>query len=454
MAIDRSIITWELVFSSKSYAEILNMLITNYRAIYGSDIDLYVNTADGEHLRLIATLLTEFSNLAHDAYYSLDANNAKGALLDNIMFLSGNLIRKTPMKTKITGRLEYVGDNISYETANSLILIQDNHNRLWRVTPMNNINQTINGTTGVDVNVECLTVGDFVVEAPIINIMHNGDFITGDSIVLSSDIIIQRGSIEETDAQLRARKKETLAYNSNYLVDSIRDEVLNRIYSIQDIKIYNANKDDHANDNPIIVSGLDIKLWDGTSVEDVVIPLHDVFVLIKPQEGVTISEGGIISKTLVEILRRKITLGISTYQNPALPGHNPLGVNYQEEDIILDNQFPGYFETIKYYIAQPYSPNIEIRLTPINGGFAEAEIRSRVREALYLLARDYPINKNINIAEILNEVNQKGNIDPTNPTFIIDDIVVTGASGLKTNNGYWYIDSPDSNKITITDTSL
>lgn len=452
MVIDRSIINWDLVFNAKSYAEILNMLITNYRAIYGTDIDLYVNTADGEKIRMQAQFLYQFSQLGNDVYNSLDANNARGALLDNLMFLAGNLIRKTAAKTAMSGKLTYDGEDIDYDPTTSILLLQDNLNRMWRITPQNNVDQMIDGSLGVDIDLQCLIDGDYLLEDPILQLTHNGDFVSGSNVVVGAKIIVQRGSDDETDAQLRARKKETLAYNSTSLSDSIRDVVLNNIYSIQDIKIYNANKDDHKDEPSPRVRGLDIKLWNGSSIVNFTIPLHDVFVLVKPQEGVTIPERGIVSLALVDVLKRKITLGISTYQNADTfaPINQPaLGVNYQEETIEVNPQFPGYTEIIRYYIAQPYSPAINIKVESMGAEFNLSNVQERVREALYLLARDYPINKDINIAEILNEVNAKGNLDSNNPTFRIDSIEVAG--GQVVNNGYWYIDPMDMDDITVTE---
>lgn len=496
MVIDRNIISWDLVFKSKSYVEILNMLITNYRAMYGADIDLYVNTADGEFLRMLASYLHQFSSMANEVYNSLDVNTAKGTLLDYLMLLSGNLIRKKETSTLVNGKLTWrVDDGFTSDLDfddNDIFIIQDRLNKMWLVNPKGPIVKDESNPDYIEIIVEaeleCLTKGDFILEEPILQMSKNGNFLTNDNIVLSPKTYIRMGSMNETDAQLRARKNESLSYNSKSLTDSIRDDVLNNIHSIQDIKIYNANIDTNylitrdstgniiskiscdKNREPIFeqdgtpilgddgfpkihAEGMIIPLGD----LELLIPMHDVFVIIKPQYGISnediisgsmedvngkieITKGGIVSTTLADIIKRKITLGISTYQGD-------INDNYRQESIRVNPQFPGYIETIKYYISQRYNPSIEIKVTALDGFELDSTL-SRVRSAMFDLARDYTINKTINIAELMNVVNRYGNLDLNNPTFTIDQILIP--EGFKTHNNTWYVDGPNDPKITIT----
>ena len=447
MAINRDIINWDLVFESKRYDQILNMLITNYTAIYGSDINLNVNTADGEYIRMLAGMLFKFSELANDVYNSFDINSAKGALLDNLVLLSGNLVRKSAAKTKLQCTLSWVGSDIIYDAANDVIVVQDNLNKLWRVTPIPNISGII-AFAGTTVYLEAVQKGDFIPEDPILEIRKNGSFENDDTISLTNIIIEQRGSVNESDALLRARKKETLSYNSTSLIDSIREQVLNNVYSVQDIKIYNSNMDMSEGAG---VAGIDITIYNGTDAIVHRIPLHDVLVIVKPQESVTIVQDGIISQALVDVLRKKITLGISTFQtNILLIDDITNDINYHEVDLLVNEQFPGYSEKYRYYIAQQYKPAIEVQIASTSAAYNAATTLERIRKALYSLALGYPINKNLNKTEIMNAAYNAGNIDPNNPTFTIDDIVITG--GTAVNNGYWYVDGIADVKITVTGT--
>jgi len=442
MAINRSIITWEVVFEAKRYDEILNMLITNYKAIYGADIDLSVNVADGEYIRLIADMLYDFSLLAGDVYNSFDINNAKGALLDNLVLLSGNLIRKVPLKTKLNCTIAWTGSDITYIPVTDQLRIQDNLNRIWKMTPNPDLTGTILAA-GDEIYLECIQNGDFILEEPILEITKNGSFVTSTGITITNKIIELKGSVAETDAALRARKKESLSYNSSSLVDSIREEVLNNVYSLQDIKIYDSNFDMNAGVNP----GINVTVWNGTDAIIQTIPLHDVFILVKPQEGVTVVQTGPISLALVDVLKRKITLGISTYQADITVSGGGNDDNYHSVVAGINPDFPGYTEIYRYYVAQPYNPAIQVHIETLGTAYNAVTTLARIQEALYNLSVDYPINKNLSIAEITKSAFENGNIDPTQPTFEINSIVITG--GNTVNNGYWFVDGIDDVLITI-----
>jgi hypothetical protein len=444
MAISRSIISWDLFFQAKDYTEIYRMLVTNYKAIYGSDINLAINTADGEFIRTLAVILYDFSKLASDTYNSIDINNAKGKLLDNLVLLSGNLIRKKDVATEFTTTLSWVGDDISYSISD-IIIAEDIDGNYWEITPVGAVTEIL--STGTLVTMKSQSVGEYnlpIETFPIREIRKNANYVSAEDIELDDIILNIRGSVAETDAHLKARKKESLSFNSTSLIDSIRDEVLNNIYSVDDIKIYSS----------VVDGGLTIPLWNGTALISggVTIPKHDVFVLVKPQENVTITENGVTSEAIVDVLKRKITLGISTMQDN-------IDANYKTEVIELDSVFPGYTETYRYYISQPYNPYIRINYTSTNGGFNEAATLTRIREALYKLAKDYPINKNISTTEVNSVAFNAGNLDPLNPTFVIDSIWIKFASAptsssseVIVNNGYWYVNGLNDAKITLVTT--
>lgn len=447
MAISRSIITWDSVFLSKDYTEIYKMLVTNYKAIYGSDINLAVNTADGEFLRTLATMLYDFSKLAADTYNSLDINNAKGALLDNLVLLSGNLVRKGNNNTRVRTTLSWTGDDIQWETGN-IILAEDVNGSYWQIDPVDE-NDLIESeglnylpALGISVLLTNRNYGESIIPNetfPIREIRRNAQFVNADSITLNNIVVLELGSIQETDAHLRARKKESLSYNSTSLIDSIREEVLNNIFSVDDIKIYNS----------VVSGGLPLTIFNGSTNTNITVPQHDVFVLVKPQESVTILQDGETSEAIVDVLKRKITLGISTYQAN-------IDSNYITEVVSLDEQYPGYTETYRYYISQAYNPHIRINYTALTSGFNLAASRARIQKALYDLAKEYPINKNINVTELANIAFNAGNIDRLNPTFRIDSVWIklasapaTATSEITVNNGYWYVSGEADTKITL-----
>lgn len=503
MANDRSIISWDLVLKAKERYEIKQMLVQNYKAMYGADINIDARTADAGWIDALTDILYDFSLLASNTYNSLDITNARGSLLDNLVLLSGNLIRHEELPTKIECQINFgedSDDNISISSGDAITLT-DIENKRWFVRPLNADDTVIyfdgkypiSGSDQIVVLEHSFDGAYFLPEGlnPFLEIRKNGTFITSVGLSINNKKMVQRGTFKETDSQLKARKKESLSYNSTSLVDSIRNAVLSNIYSIADIKIYNSNKG-----NP-----LNIPLWNGSEsiAGGVTIPLHDIFVLVKPVEGVTITENEAISKALVSILQKKITLGISTMQtsiniiaDEALEVGKTYRIetlgdtdwntvfgttgitykvgnlgtvsvagtgtgtasdpNYHKVTVPVDSVYSTFTEDYRYYIANQYKPYIKINGTYYeDSGFNLTKVKERIRLALYEYAKGYPINKNINKSELSSIAFNAGNQDILNPSFRIDSIDISintnppasGANDVIVNNGYWFIDLID-----------
>ena len=298
MAIDRNIIEWsqdDKAFKAKSYVEIFNMLLENYRAIYGQDIDLTVETAFGEELRMEAEQLYDFAKLAEDVYYTLDVNNAKGAILDNLVAFTSNLIRKTNIQTILTGSLKIQdinGDGPISLSAGNTVYLQDEFNILWRVESTNGATQLVVGATlgtavANSVRLTCASFGENLIPGSITQIQVNGSYYSN-SLLLDTIIYEQIGSIEETDEMLRQRKNNTLSYNSIALLDSIRDYILKNIFSIKDVVIYNANGRTTGDTNTDSQGNTVLPLaLNDDSVENVTLLKHDLLVIVQPQTGIS-----------------------------------------------------------------------------------------------------------------------------------------------------------------------
>lgn len=469
MAIDRNIIEWsqsDKAFKAKSYVEIFNMLLENYRAIYGQDIDLTVETAFGEELRMEAEQLYDFAKLAEDVYYTLDVNNAKGAILDNLVAFTSNLIRKTNIQTILTGSLKIQdinGDgNISLGTGNT-VYIQDEFNILWRVESPSQATQLQVGATlatapANSVRLTCASFGENLITSNLTQIQVNGSYYSN-SLSLDTIIYEQIGSIKETDEMLRQRKNNTLSYNSIALLDSIRDYILKNIFSIKDVVIYNANgrRTGDTNTDSAGNTILPLALNNG-SVEDVTLLKHDLLVIVQPQTSIAEQSGGALlsflngttptelSTAIAEVLKNKITPGIATtielIKDDGAGGFISVSDDTGYIEVILTETIgsQSYNERYNFYVANKYSPLITIDLLTKNN-YDSTSSQLRIRNALYELSTKYVINEDINLDELFAAV-RSANLDLNNPTFTITGITIgNGTSGeLKANNGYWLID--------------
>lgn len=474
MAIDRNIIQWsqdDKAFKAKSYVEIFNMLLENYRAIYGQDIDLTVETAFGEELRMEAEQLYDFAKLAEDVYYTLDVNNAKGAILDNLVAFTSNLIRKTNVQTILTGSLKIQdinGDGPISLSAGNTVYLQDEFNILWRVESTNGATELVVGATlgtavANSVRLTCASFGENLIPGSITQIQVNGSYYSN-SLLLDTIIYEQIGSIEETDEMLRQRKNNTLSYNSIALLDSIRDYILKNIFSIKDVVIYNANgrktTDTNTDSNGNTI--LPLSLNDG-SVENVTLLKHDLLVIVQPQTSIAEQSGGPLlsfrnnsddtdptklSIAVAEVLKNKITPGIATAAEllsitpDGQNGFDPVtdDTGYIEVTLTETIGSQDYNERYNFYVANKYSPLITIDLLTKNN-YDSVSSQLRIRNALYELSTEYVINEDINLDELFAAV-RSANLDLNNPTFTITGITIGGGTPteLKARNGYWLVD--------------
>lgn len=468
MAIDRNIINWNMEsksFEAKTYIEIFNMLLENYRAIYGSEIDLSAETAFGEELRMNAELYYDFAKLAQDIYYTLDVNNAKGAILDNLVAFTSNMTRRENVQTKLTGVLNWTAEQVIFE--NDQVYLQDIQGLSWKViitdgwqTIPDNPNKFVSGSASAELI--CMNYGEnYITEAVLLT--KNSSFYSS-TVSVTNTIYNQIGSIKETDEMLRNRKNDLLNYNSLSVLDSIRDYILKNIFSIKDVKIYNANGKATVDSDIDLDRDSIISLWmnstDKLVVKEVGVARHDVLVLIQPQEGIKLDsfindldEPQPLSVALAEVIKQKMTPGISTseYLLAVDDGQVDRTAHYTDKnyisvplDVVSSTSniaLADSKENYRFYVVNQYSPKITITLQTKNN-YDYVTSRKRIRDNIYNLSRSYTINKDIDISEILTEV-MKANLDIYNPSFVALNVVVgdvTTPQGVSVNNGYWLVD--------------
>lgn len=455
MAINRNIIRWsdkEIAFESLTYTEIFNMLLENYRAIYGAEIDLSVETAFGEELRMTAELLHDFAELAQHVYYTLDVNNAKGAILDNLVSFTSNMVRRENTRTRLRGEMTF-GAGEEKIDKNAIVYIQDLNGLSWKVTHAES--NDLESNKPYDIELESVAFGENYFGTAVLVTVGNS-FFTGD-VTIKSLIYDQIGTIEETDEILRARKNDILSHNSLGVLDSIRDHILKNIFSVKDVKIYNANGS--STDSSTLDSKgntvLELRI-DSNGVSEVVnigINKHDVFVIIQPQTGLKVDafrkneKNTATSLAVAEAIKQKLTPGISTsdklykiHSEGENEGDLDINNNYDQKDNYIKEEIDvsgvDASEEYRFYVANPYQPPIQISIQDRNNNDRTAS-GERIRKAVCELSKTYVINQDIDISEILTAV-MKTNLDISNPSYIPTGITVIG--GMEVKNGYWSVD--------------
>jgi len=482
MAIDRNIIEWSntaKVFKAKSYVDIFNMLVENYQAIYGADIDLTVETAFGEELRMQAEQLYDFAKLAEDVYYTLDINNASGAILDNLVAFTSNLIRQANVQTILTGELTITGGIGVLDLASSSVYVQDDSNELWRADAIDEADAEITINIPKTVKLTAISYGELQVTS-LTQLLVNGSYITN-SLSLGTIIYTQLGSIEETDAMLRQRKNNTLSYNTKSLLDSMRDYILKNIVSIKDVKIYNANGR-KTSDSDVDVDGNTLiniltPAASPNDVENIYVYKHDLLVIVQPQTGIAEQSGGALdsfrtitdspspgdydptelSIAIAQVLKDKITPGIATVESIVQISDDTEitdATRYIEVLIAESVGDSNYYERYSFYVAYEYNPTITINLLTKNN-YDSTTTQARIRQALYDLSTNYIINQNISLDEVLTAI-KNSNLDLNNPTFSIAGVQVADGSNsaLKAYNGYWLVDQNSESDTGLADWNI
>mgnify|MGYP001206591352 CR=1 FL=1 len=408
--IDRSLIKWTDQFEGKTYTEIFQMLLTNYQAIYGADIDLNANSADGEKMRMEARIYSDFVKLAQEIYYSLDYNNAKGQLLDIILGFSGNMKRRYKSKTVFKGIVNWSSSldlGVEYSLNNdmiSFILVRDSLGLLWEFEPKDVIEGSVNSIEGT---FTCSQYGDYLFNGAPAEIIIDGATKVFGGLTLTNTIITNKGSLDETDAMFRARKKETLAYNSFNLADSIKTDIMDNILSVDDVWIYSNSK----GENVTIALNKE---------DSIPVAPHNVLIIIKPVHDILeLDEDTLYNIAL--LIQRKLTLGISTQPNNSL-------VNYEVITLpsLQDIASSEYDEDYWFYISQPYSPSIKVDIEYFIDTPSQTiidNIEDRMNVALYNLSKTYKIGQRLNKAQIMNTLNSV-NEDISNPIFNVTDITI------------------------------
>ena len=209
----------------ESFEEIRARREADKKAIYGQDIDLSSNTIDGNDITNEALMITEIIDLAESIYNNLDVDHAIGVALDSLTSLTGIASRKggqyTLQMIEITVNEDVVLNGLDYEGDESIFTVADN-----------------NGNQFILLNTTLIEVAkspqSLVFRAQYYGALYAKEntintITTRVNNVLSinnSQPSLVVGSLEETDAQLRARRRISVSSLATSDVDAMRAKIL------------------------------------------------------------------------------------------------------------------------------------------------------------------------------------------------------------------------------------
>lgn len=205
-------------------SELLTDLETEYKSIYGYDIDLSSNTPDGQRVGIEAKSRQDLQQEILNLYNNLDPDFAQGVFLNMLCKYSGI--------SRIAGTQSSVLVDITASQSVTLpadYTLIDTNDNIWQIET----SQTIPiGTTSV--NFLCVTFG--AITAGIGEINEQDNVVLGVTNV-NNPASANVGTDEETDEDLRSRRNKSTANPANSTITSIYAQ-LNNVTGVDDAVIY------------------------------------------------------------------------------------------------------------------------------------------------------------------------------------------------------------------------
>lgn len=245
--------------------ELLSDLETAFKAIYGDDILLDSSTPDGQWLNILVKKGVDVRGLLMQLYNSFNPNNTQGSLLDQRCAIN-NVFRKAGTFTTVTINittdrqvtLQGVDGNYNSPEATGYTIQDNEGNRFVLV----NTTTLSAGTTAVLFRAE--TLGNVVVLPNTITTPVT--IVLGVLSVNNPTVANEVGEDEETDADLRARRRQSVSVGSFGYLNGLQGALL-QLDGVNDAKVYeNYTSSTDANGTPAHCIWV---VMDGGSTEDI-----------------------------------------------------------------------------------------------------------------------------------------------------------------------------------------
>ena len=274
-----------------TYDEIMEYLITRYKGIFGDDVYIGEETKDYQLLSVFAKCMDDYAALVIDSYNSRNPNYATGDSLDMLLPLV-SMSRRAATYSKVT--LKLTGDEgYEVEAGSSAI---DTNGVLWAIDE-----DVLFDSTGIAyVGATCETDG--AIPAPIGTINQIYTPVIGwNEVTNEAEAII--GLNQETDDELRTRRKNSVNLHNNGLYDALMRALLNLVIDGSYLTFASVLQNDT---NSTDANG---------------IPAHSVCCVVDGLDG--------HEYEIAEAIWKAKAPGVGTYGGPA--GDNCKAINYVDD---------------------------------------------------------------------------------------------------------------------------
>ena len=408
-----------------TYAEIYKALIKRFKEIWGEDIDLSSASADGVFVNTYALIINNILQSFKSFYESLNVNTATGAALDVLCNLT-NVTRKQATASTCPVVLTLDESESDDYNTNEIDLVDVNGN-IWYARNIEGF--TLKKGEPQTILFTCSQLGPITAPKGTIDRVVNNDV----SINVSQEQDANVGFNVESDSSLRQRRNQTLGSRGSTVLESLSASLLN-LTGIKDVKIYN-------NDTGSTI----------TAKDNVSIISHDVYIIIRKEPNITLSDS-----TVGSIIYEKMTPGIRTteFKN----GTDGVAHSFQYVQRILNQTIDSDIKQMVYWKeATPVNKEIKIIIAPtvyfaIEGESTINKISQKVMSSLNSKA----LGEDVSDRDLWNTVLYADPKFRGSKTYDIVSITINGSSKYTNADTYYnyttssFTKNEDDNQITIT----
>lgn len=205
--------------------ELVESLENAFKAIYGSDINIDQNSPDGQLINIFAQGGSDIRSLLMQLYNSFDPDSTSGRLLDERCAIN-NVYRKGGTYTTV---------NINIVTDRAVTLdegytIQDNAGTQFEIMSKTDLSAGLNE----NILFRAKEIGAVETEP---NTITNPVTVVIGVISVTNPTKGTTGLDEETDAQLKVRRKQSLSIGSSGYLNGLQ-AALSQLEGMNDVKVY------------------------------------------------------------------------------------------------------------------------------------------------------------------------------------------------------------------------
>ncbi len=210
----------------KTAAEITASLVSGMQGIYGADINVDQNSPDGQFIGIMTQMAVDIRELAVSVNSNFDPDTALGTILDqrvtyNHITRHGGTYTVQPIDIVTNATVDLQGLDADFDNPNATgYTVQDGSGNQFILA----VSTTLTAGTNT-LNFRAKTIGQ--VSVPINTITTPVTIVLGVTSVNNSSAPVSVGATEETDAQLRTRRQQSVALATTGYLNGLLGTVLN-----------------------------------------------------------------------------------------------------------------------------------------------------------------------------------------------------------------------------------